>query len=36
MDHISRLPYFQDFVEQKVKERGGHTRSLLEKDTTKT
>jgi hypothetical protein len=33
---ITRLPHFQGFVEQEGKGRGGHTCSLLEKDTTKT
>jgi hypothetical protein len=29
-------PHFQGFIEQEGKGRGGHTCSLLEKDTTKT
>jgi hypothetical protein len=33
---IPRLPHFQGFVEQEGKGRGGHTCSLLKKDTTKT
>jgi hypothetical protein len=33
---IPRLPHFQGFVEQKGKEKGGHTCSLMEKYTTKT
>jgi hypothetical protein len=35
-DLIARLLHFQGFVEQEGKERGGHTCSLPEKDTTKT
>jgi hypothetical protein len=31
----TRLPYFQGFVEQEGKGRGGNTCSLPEKDTTK-
>jgi hypothetical protein len=33
---IPRLPHFQGFIEQEGKERGRHTCSLPEKDTTKT
>jgi hypothetical protein len=36
MDPIPPLSHFQGFVEQKGKERGKHTCSLPEKDTTKT
>jgi hypothetical protein len=34
--HIPRPSYFQGFVEQEGKGRGGHTYSLPKKDTTKT
>jgi hypothetical protein len=36
MGTIGSLPHFQGFVELDGKETGGHTCSLLEKDTTKT